>query len=135
MNTKTALLGATMLIGVTSAPANATIILDLVNAPGQDNTPYAIAFTAGSGTTTISFAGYQKLSFESVSNIGLFLNHSGANRTTNGWTYTPAALRAFADIDGNVLLFGGVNVRFYDTFARELRHGGWLKRYVALQLF
>jgi hypothetical protein len=122
MNIKTALLGATMLIGVTSAPASATILLDLVNAPGQNDTPYAIAFTAGSGTTTISFAGYQKISFESASNIGLFLNNSGANLTggtTNGWTYTPAALGAFADNDGSVLLFGGVNVGFYDTFAQN----------------
>ena len=122
MKYKMALLAATMFVSFGISPASAATLLDLIDAPGQVDTRYALAFTAGSGTTTISFAGYQRFGFESASVIGLFLNNSGSDLTggtTNGFTFTPAASGSFARNRNNVLEFMGTTPGSYDIFSQN----------------
>ena len=51
--------------------AMAGVLLDLVNSPGQTNTPYTLNFTATSVTSDVEFAGYQLPSSETAEDISL----------------------------------------------------------------
>jgi len=67
--------------------ATAGTLLDLVNPPGLNPTPYALTFTASGSTTDISFAGYQA-PFRLFVN-GISLTSGGANLLGATWTFTP----------------------------------------------
>jgi hypothetical protein len=107
-----------------SLPAGATTLLNLVNAPGG-STNYSFSLTATTSSTEISFGGYQVPSDEYVSKIGLFLDGSGPNLLGGSWTFTPAASGSGVATynDGTsvpALVFGGVIVGSYDTFAQTI---------------
>ncbi len=102
-----------------------TTLLDLLNPPGQDYTPYALSFTASDFTTTISIEGYQVPSFMEVTNIGLFLDGIGPNLLGGNWDFTPAASGSFTttSYDGTPvpsLSFGGVSVGYYDAYSQTI---------------
>jgi len=102
--------------------AKADELLNLLNPPGQTDTPYALSFTAGATTTDIQIEGYQNPSFESAQDI--FLTSSGAtNLLGEDWTFTPAASGSdtYQADDGygtgtNGLAFGGVSLGYYDQY-------------------
>jgi hypothetical protein len=108
-----------------SAPARAdTILLDLINAGGQTDTPFSLNFNATDVLTTLTFAGYQVPSIERATHIGVFLNNAGANLLGSTWTFTPAPSGSLASqtSDGtgvNQLNFGGVTAGSYDSFAQQ----------------
>jgi hypothetical protein len=118
-----ALLAATLLASFAVAPAQATVLLNLINAPTQTNTPYALSFIAGSGTTAITFAGYQVPNGHTATEIGLFLNNAGASLIggqSGDFTFTPAPSGSLAYSPGNGLGFAGVTVGSYDTFTQNV---------------
>lgn len=108
-----------------SAPARAdTVLLDLINAPSQTNTPYSFNFSAIDAFTTVTFAGFEVGAIETASHIGVFLNNAGANLLGSTWTFTPAPSGSFADqfSDGtgvNQLLLGGTTPGSYDRFTQQ----------------
>jgi hypothetical protein len=57
------------------------------------NVPFSFPFDTNSSNTTFSFSGYDVPAGVDVSNIGLFLNGTGANLLGAGWTLIPAANR------------------------------------------
>lgn len=78
-------LAALALCGVGQAAAGT--LLDLVNPPGQNLTPYALSFTAQALTTDIAFAGYQapfRLWAYDIS-----LTSGGGNLLGVTWNLTP----------------------------------------------
>lgn len=116
------LLAATVLAGFSVAPAQATVLLNLIDAPGQTNTPYALSFVAGSNATTISFAGYQVPSGETATAIGLFLNNTGSSLIGGqyaNFTLTPAASGSLPYDPGNGLGFAGITAGSYDIFTQN----------------
>ena len=62
-----------------AAQARAGVLFDLEDPPGQTDTPVALQFTAGSASTTITFAGYQISSALEATSIELTLAGSGPN--------------------------------------------------------
>ena len=74
----------------------AGVLLDLVNPPGQNNTPYALTFTATLPVTTLALSGYQQPAALWTTDNGVFLNGAGANLLAPTWTYSPAASGADA---------------------------------------
>jgi hypothetical protein len=90
-------LAAVALMMGTWVPARATTLLNLIDPPGQSDTPYALPFTASSSSTTISIAGYQVPSYEQTSFNGLFLGGTGPNLLGGTWTFIPAASGSLAN--------------------------------------
>jgi hypothetical protein len=112
-----------LMVGAT-APARATTLLNLVNAPVQTK-EYSFSFTATASTTTVSFAGYQVQAYEYVSQIGLFLDGNAPNLLGQSWILTPAAegSLAFQFGDGtsvNALEFVDYDAGFYDTYSQTV---------------
>ncbi len=102
-----------------------TTLLDLLNPPGQDNTPYSLSFTASDSSTTISIAGYQVPSWIFVTDNGLFLNGIGPNLLGSTWNFAPAASGSDTYLinDGTSvpgLALGGVSVGYYDTYSQTI---------------
>lgn len=78
-------LAALMLCGAREAKPNT--LLNLVNPPGQTNTPYSLNFIAAGTTTDISFAGYQAPFREWAEDISLT---SGAGNLLGAtWIFAP----------------------------------------------
>lgn len=122
-------LAAGMLAGsILATPALAqTTLLQLIDPPGQANTPYVFTFTATDAVTEISFAGYQVPAVWVASDIGFYLNDAGPNLLGMTWTYTPAPSGALAGQydDGygtgtNGLQFAGVTEGSYDVFSQSV---------------
>jgi hypothetical protein len=78
-------LAALMLCG--AREAKSSVLLNLVNPPGQTNTPYSLNFIAAGTTTDISFAGYQapfRLWAEDIS-----LTSGAGNLLGATWIFAP----------------------------------------------
>jgi hypothetical protein len=109
-------------------PANAdTVLLDLEDpagtiTAGSIGTSYALTFTAGTASTTISFAGYDVPSGFNVFNIGLFLNGAGPNLLSASWSFTAAAQGSSALVinAGTGLDFSGTVEDSFDTFSQAI---------------
>ncbi len=113
-----------LMIGA-AAPAEATTLLDLVNASPQTNTPFSLSFTATDTSTTVSFAGFQVPSGETATQIGLFLGGNAPNLLGQVWDFVPAAEGSLSSQfnDGssvNGLEFAGVVVGFFDTYSQTV---------------
>ena len=114
---------ATALVAATpSLPANAATLLNLVDAPYQNNTPYSLSFTASSTSTTLSVGGYQLPSDETATLNAVRLG-TGANLLGQTWIYTPASNGPDANQfnDGssvNGLDLAGLIIGSYDTFSQ-----------------
>jgi hypothetical protein len=81
---------------------------------------------AGSGSTTVSIAGYQTPSFEQASDISL-TSSASANLLRLTWTFAPAAVGtdSYQYSDGlgagtNALDFGAVVPGDYDTYSQTI---------------
>ena len=116
------LAGTALVAALAAVPASATTLLNLVNAPGQNNTPYALSFTATSASTTLSVAGYQLPSNETATQNAVRLG-AGANLLGQTWIFTAAASGTDASQynDGssvNGLDLAGTTTGSYDTFAQ-----------------
>ncbi|MCA1652700.1 MAG: PEPxxWA-CTERM sorting domain-containing protein [Sphingomicrobium sp.] len=127
MKLTTKLLAASALLSCVgfAAPASAAILLDQVNVAAQTNTATTLNFTAGSPTTTLSFAGFNVPSFITLTNIGLFASGSGTNLLTNAFSFTAAPSGSLASqfSDGTsvgALSFGGVSTGSYDIFSQSV---------------
>jgi len=99
----------------------AGVLLDLVNPPGQNNTPYALTFNATLPVTTLALSGYQQPAALWTTDNGVFLNGAGANLLSPIWTYSPAAsgADAYVENDGSsvpALFFEGTTPGSFDTF-------------------
>jgi hypothetical protein len=110
---------------LTSASAQAAVLLNLVDAPATSNTVYNLSFLASDTSTTISFGGYQKPGSEQAVQTGLFLNGAGANLLGSTWSLTPAASGSstFTFNDGTsvpALIFLGTSVGEYDTYSQTI---------------
>jgi hypothetical protein len=108
-----------------SASAQATVLLDLVDAPSTANLVYNLAFVASDTSTIISIGGYQVPGSEQTVQNGLFLNGTGANLLGSPWTLTPAASGSltFTFGDGTsvpALLFLGTSIGSYDTYSQTI---------------
>ncbi len=113
-----------LMFGATG-PVRAGILLDLIDAAGQTDTPYALSFTASDSTTTISIAGYQIPAEETSTDNGLFLGGAGPNLLGSTWVFTPAASGslAFTINDGSSvpgLALAGTTTGSYDTFSQMI---------------
>ena len=113
-----------LMIGA-SVPARATTLLNLINAPGQNDTSFALPFTASSASTTISIAGYQVPSSETTTQNGLFLGGTGPNLLGGTWAFIPAASGSLTSTfsDGTsvpALEFAGVTAGSYDTYSQTI---------------
>jgi hypothetical protein len=113
-----------LMIGQTG-PARADILLELINAPVQFYTPYALPFTASAATTTVSIGGYEPPADEGTTHNGLFLDGSGPNLLGSAWVFTPALQGSDASpfSDGTsvpALAFGGTVAGDYDTFSQTI---------------
>jgi hypothetical protein len=111
-------------VSLTPASAEATILLNLVDAPDQVDTPYSFDILATSSNLTISFAGYNAPLVQLVNYIGLS-KAGGSNLLGRTWTFTPAptgswALQANDSTSVNALLFYGTDVGSYDTFSQTI---------------
>jgi hypothetical protein len=118
------LMAAGILIGA-AASAQATTLLNLEDPLGQSNTPFALTFTAGSASTTVTFEGYQVPAGETAGHIGLFLNGTGPNLLGQTWAFTPASsgTDTSQSSDGtsvNALLFAGVTEDSYDMYSQTI---------------
>ena len=117
-----AIVGLALLCSATSVKADVLLSLDATtNDAGMS---YDVAFLATQATTTIQFSGYQKYSFEYVTDISVSLN-GGANLLGGAWDLTAAALGSFAGTmyDGSSvpgLWFGGYVPGEFDTFSQTL---------------
>ena len=108
--------------------ATAQTLLDLVNAPGQTNTPYDLTFTAGSTASDITFAGYQVPSFENAEDIDFIDTTAGStNLLGQNWNYAPAACGPDSSQtnDGfltgtNGLNFGGTCAGVFDAYDQNI---------------
>jgi PEP-CTERM motif-containing protein len=106
-----------------ASPAYSAALLNLTNPAAQTDTPFALSFDAIGSATTISIAGYQVPSFESVTQNGVFLNGGGPNLLGSSWIFTPAASGSDTSTfnDGSsvpALSFGGTTVGSYDTYTQ-----------------
>jgi hypothetical protein len=100
-------------------------LLNLIDAPAQTNTPFALSFTASSSTTTVSIEGYQVPSFERTTQNGLFLNGAGPNLLGSTWNFTPAPSGSDTSTfsDGTsvpAISLGGVTVGSYDVYSQTI---------------
>jgi hypothetical protein len=114
----------TLTISENNTPTGGAL-LNLVDAPAQSNTPFALSFTASSSTTTISIEGYQVPSFEQTTHNGLFFNDAGPNLLGGTWTFTaaPSGSDTSQYSDGTsvpALSFGGVTVGSYDVYSQTI---------------
>jgi hypothetical protein len=112
------------LASLAAANADATTLLDLVDAPDQVETPYSFDITASSSSLTISFAGYQLPGAALVNYISL-TNAAGANLLDQSWTFAPAPTGSWADQVNygpsvNAILFYAMDVGSYDTFSQTI---------------
>ena len=111
-------------LALASVPAQAaTTLLNLVNAPGQTDTPFVLAFVANASAVTLSVGGYQVPAFEQASQNAVRLGNVGPNLLGSSWTFTPAPSGSLAGqfVDGsgvNALSFGGVSEGSYDVFSQ-----------------
>jgi hypothetical protein len=102
--------------------ANATTLVDLVNAPGQASTPFRFTLTATSASTTISFAGYDVTNDEYIENIA-FADMFGTDLLSSTWTLTrgsSSGSTAEQNGSGDGLHFYGQDDGAYDTFSQIL---------------
>jgi hypothetical protein len=120
-------LGAVGLMMGASVPARAATLLDLIDPPGQSDTPYSLTLTATTSSTTVSFGGYQPDASEYVTQIGLFLGGAGPNLLGGTWTFTPSPVPGSSDAfpfsDGTsvpALEFAGLVAGSYDTFSQTI---------------
>ncbi len=108
--------------------AMAGVLLDLVNSPGQTNTPYTLNFTSTSVTSDVEFAGYQLPSSETAEDISLTdTTAGGPNILGQIWNFTPAAsgTDTSQSNDGygtgtNGLDFAGVTLGDFDTYDQDV---------------
>ena len=108
-----------------SASAHAAMLLNIIDAPAQDNTPYALTFIATAPGTTISIGGYQLPASENSTDNGVYLNGSGPNLLAEFWDLTPAdfGTDSFSFDDGSDvqgLYFAGVTVGSYDVWSQTI---------------
>ena len=81
---------------MTAAPAQAEVLLSLINPGLQIGLPFSLPFVAQTALTTVSIGGYDVPStVQSVGN-GVFLGGAGPNLLGPTWTLTPAAAGSFA---------------------------------------
>lgn len=111
-------------VSLAPASADATILLDLVDAPEQVNTPYSFDILATSSSLTISFAGYQVPTVQLVNYISL-TTAGGSNLLARTWSFTPAPTGSYArqgddSTSVNALLFYGTDEGSYDTFSQMI---------------
>jgi hypothetical protein len=118
------LAGCALVVVATQARAS-TILLDLEDPPGQNNTPTSLNFTATSAATTLSVAAYQVPAFIQVIDNVLTVTGGGPNLLSQTWTFTPAVLgsEAFQPNDGygtgvNGLYLAGTVEDNFDTFSQ-----------------
>jgi hypothetical protein len=111
------------LVGASAAQADT--VLNLIDAPAQDNVPFSLPFIASSPLTMISIAGYQLPLTEATTQNGVFLNGIGPNLLGSNWVFTPAPSGSIADTfnDGSSvpgLEFAGTVVGSFDTFSQTI---------------
>jgi len=102
--------------------SHAGVLLNLIDPPGQSNTPTFLSFVASAATTDIVFAGYQVPSGLNATGISLTTG-GGPNLLGPTWNFTPAGCGSIASQfdDGlgtgtNGLGFAGVCTGSYDQF-------------------
>ena len=121
----TYLLGATALLGLSSV-ASAATLLDQTNLPMQGGSSVALTFTAGSGTTTVDFAGYDLPSWINVYDISLTQSGDSTNLLGQNFNFAAAASGSDAYQYGpgtfgtSNLGFGGVSAGYYDDFSQTV---------------
>jgi hypothetical protein len=108
-----------------SAAAHATVVVDLVNAPVQVDTPFTFMLNATSTVTSLTIEGYNLSSILGVNHESLQLNGAGANLLGATWLYVAAAAGSeSAQFDFgtgvNALGFGGVVVGDFDSYTQEI---------------
>ena len=102
----------------------ADVLLSLDTTTGDSGMPYEVSFLATEATTAIQFSGYQKYSFEYVTDISVTLS-GGANLLGGAWTLAAASQGSYAGTmyDGSSipgLWFGGFVPGEFDTFSQTL---------------
>ena len=115
------------------AVASATTLFGQADLSNQSDTPMSLVFTAGSASTTVSFAGYNVPSFIDLTNIELTVTGGSTNLLGQTFDFTPAAGtnssgRACSDASQsgpgafgtNNLSFGSVCVGAFDTFSQTI---------------
>lgn len=117
---------ATIILGGASGAAQATHLLDLIDAP-SGTTQYSLNFTATASSTTLSVGGYQVDGVEQAAANQLLLNGSGANLLGFTWDFFPAPSGSFAGQGDDGLgtgtagiFFGGTSVGDYDVFSQTI---------------
>lgn len=107
--------------------AQATHLLDLVDAAPTPGTPYSLSFVATGSTTTVSVGGYQVSAEEAAFANQLLLNGAGPNLLAQIWDFTPAPSGSFAGQgdDGlgtgaNGLFFLGTTAGSFDIFSQTI---------------
>jgi PEP-CTERM motif-containing protein len=88
-NATSTTLALTALILCGARPARPNVLLDLVNPPGENFTPYSLSFIAAGTVTDLEFAGFQapnRLWAEDIS-----LTSGDGNLLGEAWIYTPYA--------------------------------------------
>ena len=124
MKLKSAIAGILVLQLCGTGPANATVLLDLVDPPAANLQPVTLNFIAGAASTTVSFAGYQVPDALSAIGISLIDTTAGSGNLLGlTWNYTPPNIDIRADQgdDGrgtgtNGLSFFRAAVGLYDVF-------------------
>lgn len=113
--------------------ASATTLFGQADLADQTSTPTSLVFTAGSASTTVSFAGFNVPSFIHLNDIELTVTGGSTNLLGQTFTFTPAAGtnssgRACTDASQNGpgafgtnnLSFGSVCTDVFDTFSQTI---------------
>lgn len=123
LSTTAAMIGFGLMLG--TAPASATVLLNLINPRVETNVPYSLSFKATMSSTVVSIAGYQVPGLETSADNGVFLGGAGPNLLGPVWTFTPAASGSYSPTynDGTSvpgLSFGGTIVGDYDVQSQTI---------------
>jgi hypothetical protein len=109
--------------------ASATTLLTATNLADQTNSSVSLVFTAGSSSTTVSFAGFNVPSFINLTNIELTLTGSSTNLLGQTFSFAPASSSCtdasqttlgVGSFGTNNLHLGSVCVGDFDTFSQTV---------------
>jgi hypothetical protein len=117
-----ALCAATAMTGYAAA-AHATVVLDLVNAPVQVDTPFTFMLTATSTVTSLTIEGFDKASILGVSHESLQLNGAGANLLGATWVLFetgPGTETAQYSLGTGVNALGFGSVDGFDGYVQDI---------------
>ncbi len=115
MNIRRAMIAvAVLMIGASQQASADTVLLNLIDEPGQADVPHDLSFVATESTTSISIGGYQLYGGTEVTRIGVFLDHMGPNLLGSTWVFTPAAQGSDSETFGDGTSVPGL--AFFLTF-------------------